>query len=466
MLEIYKLDPLFADPEGLSATAQQKLEDEKRKVKQADKLDEMYSEAVQLTQAGEFQQALAKWDQIRSMDANYNDSDNVYAKATRGLEAVPSPPKPTTSRLTFPTLGIEWSLVLITYGWLITGLIMAPLAAAPLPEFASFTLLSLVGGVLSGTILWFALRISLPSLNSMHLVGLILGWAIGLVLGWVIESIIFLNVPLYVYSLHALGGAVGGLVTALMISRATPEIPKARLVIITIGWAAGLLIGDMVASTLLELSFSNIIPMAVRSCVAGLIGGWVTLEAIRKGPLQRPDWLEVGVSIPGFIIAMVLADLIFNDAYDNNNLLLSLLGIAVWGLVGGAALGIPSRNLRKIALLGGAGAVGMLSGALIWDALNGVHDSILYNLDVLHWKSDINLFLGLGLGLILGLTTRRAASALILAIVGAAAFMLSAWLIQFLVGWGDFSLLVDIVAGATIGGILGLARGYLEELKT
>jgi hypothetical protein len=443
LIEIHELDPQFPDPDGLAGKAQQKLEDEKQKANQAKKLDAMYSQAVQLTQAGKYQKALAKWDQIRSLDASYTDSQNVYAKATQGLKEAEKPPKPAASRFTFPALGSEWAIVVIVYGWLLGGLFIAPLQAG-----LAFPLT----GLLFGTVLWFGLHFRIPTLNRYHLAGLVLGWAVGLSIVAFGGGGILLN---------TINGTVGGAITAIVIFRAIPDIPKARLVIITLGWATSLFIGELVIRSFSGVDFD--LAVGVGFCAAGLIGGWVTLEAIRKEPLRRPNWLLIVVSITGFIIGVVLADLILSVAYESNNLLLSLLGIAIWGLLGGAALGISSRNYRKIALLGAAGAVGMLVGVLIWSALGGFNDSIIWHLDDLHWHSDINLFLGLGLGLLLGLTTRRVTAVLILPIVGVAAFLVATF-VYMILGGGEV-LLGDVAGGAIIGGILGLAWGYLENPK-
>jgi hypothetical protein len=258
---------------------------------------------------------------------------------------------------------------------------------------------------------------------------------------------------------NAIAGALGGLFIALILFRAAPGNSRLRLWVISIGWAASFLISGMITRSFVNINFSIVVGIGMG--VAGLIGSWVTLEAIRKGPIRRPNWILVGVSMLGSTVGALLAEAIFTVAYPIESVPFGLLGFAIWGLMVGASLGVPSRNIRRISLLGGAGAAGMLIGVLIWYFWVGFDTTIIWRLDYLHLHTDIILCLGLGFGLVLGLSTQRISAALILAIVGITAFMMASWTVN---NWQYPNLwLRAIGVGVIIGGFLGLAWVYLEK---
>ncbi len=442
MEEIAKLDPQFSDPDQLADKANQELDKESQQAEQAKKLAALYSEAVQLTQTGKFEEALAKWDQIQAVDTSYPDSQNVYTKAAQGLKEGEKQPKVVTSGFISPTLSIEWSIVIISYGWLLGGLAIAP--------FFDNKFISLISGTIFGTAVWLGLRFRSKSFNLYHLAGFVLAWISGLFILQAFGGGITWN---------TVNGAIGGLISAFVIWRALPGLPKARLVFIPIGWAVGCFIGDLIIGSFMDMSPP--VASSLGFCAAGLIGGWVTLEAIRKGPLHRPNWLLIGISLSGFIIGISLAQLIFDlftDFLDDfYYLVFTILGLALIGLIGGISLKAYSRNLRKMALLGALGAVGMLIGVLIWNSIVGFSEYISWHLN----ESDslINLCLGIGLGLGLGLFTRRISAVLIFIIVGAVTFLAANFFGMDI----DSALLRAATEGAIIGGFIGLAWGYLEE---
>ncbi|MGW8225660.1 MAG: hypothetical protein ACWGOY_08000, partial [Anaerolineales bacterium] len=383
-------------------------------------------------------------DQIQAIDASYPDSQNVYAKSSQGLKGSAIPSKRVTYGLKIPDFNQEWAIVVIAYGWFLVSIIVTSLnvgiVAIPLT------------GLILGCVLWIGLRFSIPTLNKFHLAGLALGWAAG-------YSIVLLGGG--ALFLLPIAGFVGGLITATVIYRATHNLPIARFAIITFGWATSFFIsrfvieGSVIGPINLEV--------AIGKCAAGLLGSWVTLEAIKESPIYRPKWLLVISSMLGFIIGGMFSEIILMAAVSDENLSLSLLGIAIWGLLGGAALGISTRNFRRIAILAVAGTLGMLIGALFWMV---VYESMInYNLDNFHAVSGLPTFLGLGIGLTLGISTKRIPSTLILIIAGVTAFGVVTWVYIWVynnLGGGQV-FLGDILGGALIGSFMGLVWGYLEK---
>ena len=106
MEEIQTLDPQFADPEGIAARAQQEVAREEQTQRQ-NELAALYAEAVRLLRAGQYQEALEKWGEVQARDPRYSDRQNVEATARKKLEALAeaAPPKRGLPRWTVIVIG-------------------------------------------------------------------------------------------------------------------------------------------------------------------------------------------------------------------------------------------------------------------------------------------------------------------------------------------------------------------------
>jgi formylglycine-generating enzyme required for sulfatase activity len=89
--EIKSLDPEFADPDRLVAQAQAGLEREEEEARRQDELAALYAEAVHLLRAGQYEEALQAWDQVRARDPHYPDRDKVEATARKKQAAKGEP---------------------------------------------------------------------------------------------------------------------------------------------------------------------------------------------------------------------------------------------------------------------------------------------------------------------------------------------------------------------------------------
>jgi formylglycine-generating enzyme required for sulfatase activity len=87
MDKIRALDAQFPDPAGIAEWVQKEAAQEKTEAQQQSELASLYAEAVRLLQAGQYQSALDKWDQVRAQDPQYPDRDKVQATAQQKLEA-------------------------------------------------------------------------------------------------------------------------------------------------------------------------------------------------------------------------------------------------------------------------------------------------------------------------------------------------------------------------------------------
>ncbi len=89
--EILIIQPNFDDPKQIANRASQELEKIQEESEKQEYLAKLYAEAVAFNQAGEYQSALDKWNQIRSSDTSYPDRQRVRATAQKMLKKSTEP---------------------------------------------------------------------------------------------------------------------------------------------------------------------------------------------------------------------------------------------------------------------------------------------------------------------------------------------------------------------------------------
>ena len=94
-----------------------------------------------------------------------------------------------------------------------------------------------VGGVITGLVL----RWAEPAIKWRQIAVMALGWIIGWVSAWVICEAIY---ELFAWPIGwGIGGAMGGAVTGLILKRAAPAIRRKQVIAVAFGWALGEAIG-------------------------------------------------------------------------------------------------------------------------------------------------------------------------------------------------------------------------------
>jgi len=82
---IQELDAQFPDPEGIEAQARAEIEREQAEARRQIELSASYAQAVQLLNAGKYQQALEQWGQVLALDPAYPDRHKVQTTAKKKL---------------------------------------------------------------------------------------------------------------------------------------------------------------------------------------------------------------------------------------------------------------------------------------------------------------------------------------------------------------------------------------------
>jgi hypothetical protein len=89
--EIRKLDEQFDDTEKIGEQAQAELAREEQEAERQNELAAMYAEAVRLVREEKYQDALEKWQEIKSIDSRYPDRQKVQRTARKSLAALAKP---------------------------------------------------------------------------------------------------------------------------------------------------------------------------------------------------------------------------------------------------------------------------------------------------------------------------------------------------------------------------------------
>ena len=85
MEEIQRLDDQFVDKDGIYEKAKTELEGEEQIAQRQNELSAMYAEATRLLKEGKYQEALEKWQEVKSIDSKYPDRQRVQSIARRKL---------------------------------------------------------------------------------------------------------------------------------------------------------------------------------------------------------------------------------------------------------------------------------------------------------------------------------------------------------------------------------------------
>ena len=89
--EIRTLDEQFADPENIAEQAQKEIEREEQEAERQNELAAMYAEAVRLVREEKYQKALEKLQEVKSIDPRYPDQQKVQRTAKKSLAALAKP---------------------------------------------------------------------------------------------------------------------------------------------------------------------------------------------------------------------------------------------------------------------------------------------------------------------------------------------------------------------------------------
>jgi len=220
-----------------------------------------------------------------------------------------------------------------------------------------------------------------------------------------------------------------------------------------LAWKAGGLLGIH-----LQAVFNNQYIATIGDPFAVLLGLLFTFGFQLKKPWEVLKTALFGAL--GFAVGNTIVDIINTPLH-----LPAEISFALWGLIGGAILEAPSRDSRRILFTAAMCGIGLFVGAYVaFDVLPAI--GVQYANSEFSVK-NITLyqpFLGLGLGLALGLLIRRMSAIAVLALLGAGMYLITRALnVEF---FNFSSLWESSIRGMLIGLVLGYGYGYMRRAKS
>lgn len=179
---------------------------------------------------------------------------------------------------------------------------------------------------------------------------------------------------------------------------------------------------------------------------------WVQREPLKPDvsmppvPVAKPmlvDWMMVLGGAIGFAVGNVISTPLWQALGEDETA--TIVAVLFWGVIGGAALGLASRDAKKVLVLSLLGALGFSGGYISWLALGRP------------WG-----LWGAVAGLLLGVALKNVIKAIAVSLVGLIAFPLTQIVCAGLYDAGAVTL-ADGLRGAIIGAAFGFALSYLEK---
>ena len=467
--EIQKLDDQFVDKDGIFEKARIELAREEQESQRQQELGALYAEAVSLLEAKKYQEVLEKWNAIQAIDPQYKDRLRVKKTARRKLDELSRPEAVARpwSKIMSDYLRLEANIpadrelltekllllsfvavVIIHVLWDVIRIWVSIWESVPTVIFLYWCLL----GGLYGTVVAFALNKTISNWQFRHSLTLIIGWALGFGVSLT---------PVFSWTLLPFGDSFfwyTALSIVVAIKWAQPAAKPISLIVIFVSWALAWNTGNILR-IYLESIFNPTYAWAFALALAIVVGLLFTfgMQVEKSWAVFRTALFgALGFAVGNFIVDILDTWLSFPAEIE----------FTLWGLIGGAIFESPSRDRRRIlfsALRWGVGLLfGYLATLIIFPLLGGQSYTLQFpgRYAILR-----NISFGIGLGLAVGLSIRRASAAVILSILGAGMFMLTKPDVLFSVDFFVTSSIPDAVRGALIGLVLGYAYGYMSKAK-
>jgi hypothetical protein len=260
--------------------------------------------------------------------------------------------------------------------------------------------------------------------------------------------------------LFAAYGLSVGVLLAAILRKNDPTFTRRQILLTTLGWTVAYFLGayldQILYWTLVEsfetAQFMNLAAFTMEAGVVGLIGGLFLMAATKPERGFRVNWKTILAGTLGFGLGNLFANILV--APLEQTIPFGALLFLVWGMIGGAALAIPSKDYKSYLALGLLGGLGMMAGFLATETLGapeGIREAII----------------GLALGLFLGFGTRKVPAALTLSLIGAMGYVIRYNLNGFYYS-SDLSMAAPVeytilaLTAGLFGAMIGLAWSLLK----
>jgi outer membrane protein assembly factor BamD (BamD/ComL family) len=468
MEEIQKLDNQFTDTDGILEKSKAELAREEQEAQRRSELAALYAEAVSLLEAKKYQEALETWNVIQAIDPKYKDTARVKATARRKLDELSRPEgagRPWTKLITdwfsaeanIPTEHqlLSERLLLVSFAVIIILRLLWGIFPKLFPNLLNWQLnpvavaiyLTPIAGFY-GAVLAFALSKVMLDWHRKSSLALIAGWTLGL------------GIPFILFAVHVVGEdafivyrLLTSLSVAVAIKWARPATSPMTLILVFVSWVLVWRVTAPLSDHLMRLFNADY--------VAALVDGVLILFGLlfTFGLQVESSWEVLKTALfgaLGFAVGNFLLDII--------GPLLTIpieITFALWGLIGGAILEVPSRNSRRILSSAAICGFGFLVGSYVaFDLHPAITGQYANSGFAARYAILRQIALGTGLGLAFGSFIRRISAIVVLALLGAGVFMVTS--VLFSREFSDISSIPDAVRGALIGFVLGYGYAYMR----
>jgi hypothetical protein len=199
-------------------------------------------------------------------------------------------PAPAVAAPSRPVLGLELgrdgvSVLLITAGWSVCVGVATVMLGIGVFQPGSFWVLGGFVGTVSGLITGLVLRRTDPPSPWKQVLVVTLGWALGMAIARLWPFLLSQPPPALWTIIGAIGGLVGGGITALALKWTHPSIQWKHVALVTLGWGLGSAVGGAIGTILLPITF---FAGALWGGIGGAVGSWVTFWQLRAARKHSP----------------------------------------------------------------------------------------------------------------------------------------------------------------------------------
>ena len=304
-----------------------------------------------------------------------------------------------------------------------------------IPQFISLFVL----GGFYGAVVAFSLKRTLSDWRPYLSLIVIAGWAFGFGV-----AILALRANL---EFDAVLMTISGLSMAGAVKLGKPSISSIKVGLIFVFWWMAKMYGAMLGNCL-KANLGTDYVWCFADAISILLGLMATLGVYEFGSyrsLKTVFIASIGFAAGNFL-ATVLSELLSRFPQIGEP-----IGLALWGLIAGIIFESNSRNLKRMLITGGLCAIGLVIG------------NFSASLFLPRYINLRNLLWGAGLGIALGLPTRRISVISLIAILGSAMFTITSIYMSTI---NTGSLWESTVRGAWIGLVLGFGYAYATKEGT
>jgi hypothetical protein len=206
-----------------------------------------------------------------------------------------SRPGPAAAAPSRPAVGLKLgrdgvSVLLITAGWFVCLGVATVMLFSGVFHADAYWVLGGVVGTIGGLITGLVLQRTDPPSPWKQVPVVTLGWAIGMAIARLWPFLLSQPPPALWTIIGAIGGLVGGGITALALKWTHPSIQWKHVALVTLGWGLGSAVGGAIGTSLAQFNRNTLggfvsfafLAGALWGGIGGAVGSWVMFWQLRE----------------------------------------------------------------------------------------------------------------------------------------------------------------------------------------